>query len=333
MFFLTFSALPLLLRVLSQSTLHVYEMHKRSRQLMFWSCLAVLIGIASQILTKSEGWGFHVPIFSLRSNVFSVRSDQLACAFSSVVIFMFSNLLIQRAKIFNSLILIGSLTFFLFIFSSRAVLISVIVSILLGLTFIFSKHSSSFKPWPLILFSSSPVLVLFLMKLPGVTRLLSGLGFMNSSSQLDIMSLGAISTQNARQEAWTLVANYWIANRPWSGFYPGEHVVFESGAIKFLSGELDVRWPHNFLLSIMFRNGIIVGSIIILVIACILMKALQNAINRDSQLFDFQILGIVLSLIIVSSVGVVMESPFGYIPFTIAAALVLNRNSQLSIGR
>lgn len=329
--FLTFSFVYMLTRILSESNLSLKGCLHKSKQLASASLIGVAIGIFSQLATKSTGWSFEIPLVDLRANLFSVRSDQLACALSPLLIFLFGRLLQSKFKSIYLSFLFGITVLFLTIFSSRAVLISVVSTVAIGLIYLLDKQKLPFRSWPLILIVTSPSIFIFLDKIPGISRLLSGLGLLDFPERNGDLNLGAISTQNARENAWFLILKYWYSNKLWEGFLPGQHVVFESGALKYLSGEIEVRWPHNFFLSILFRNGVLVGALMIIFMLYLLKVAIDNVRNIDSNLFDFQLLALFLSLLIVSLVGVVAESPFGYIPMVITASFVLIRNSNLQI--
>ena len=93
-----------------------------------------------------------------------------------------------------------------------------------------------------------------------------------------------------------------------NGAGPGYEILMESGAVRWLSGNADVRYPHNWWVSLFSRYGII-GS------ACWLICALAalKGVRRGNE--GFQFLTFIMSILVASSFGVVMESPFGVLPF------------------
>jgi hypothetical protein len=315
---------------ISKGVFHNFGFDKRvkgsaSQKLTFASLFAFLTGILSQFLTDSVGWNFDLPIVSLQSNIFSVRSDQLICATSFLIISLCAKIVNVNFKIIPLSLLLLIMTCFLFLFSSRAVLLASGLIFAIGLLLILKFQGNESRNWPIVLFCMSPLFLIYLQRLPGVNRLLAGFGLGTTELQNRTQNLNAISTQNARQEAWKMVTDYWTQNSFWFGFKPGEHVVQNSGALRYLSGEIEVRWPHNIFLSIMFRNGLMIGIFFCSLLLYILFMGLKNILETTSELLDFQLFAFLVSCIVVSSVGVVLESPFGYIPFTIISGMVLAR--------
>ena len=93
-----------------------------------------------------------------------------------------------------------------------------------------------------------------------------------------------------------------------NGAGPGYEILIESGALRWLSGNTDVRYPHNWWVSLYSRYGI-VGF------ACWLMCGLAALKGVWRENAGFQFLTFLISILVASSFGVVMESPFGIIPF------------------
>lgn len=117
------------------------------------------------------------------------------------------------------------------------------------------------------------------------------------------------STAFGRKMGQSTVLN-WIVEkkRIVTGAGPGYEILMESGAVRWLSGNSDVRYPHNWWVSLFSRYGII-G------IACWLMCGIAALRGVTKENEGFQFLTFLISILVASSFGVVMESPFGIIPF------------------
>ena len=116
-------------------------------------------------------------------------------------------------------------------------------------------------------------------------------------------------TINARIEAQKLVLKWTFENElEVFGAGPGREIVLESGAYKWLSGSVDVRQPHNWWVSLFSRFGFF-GFFYWTFMVIYYLKPLKRANLMQPRIF---ILGAIL---ITSTFGVILESPFGLIPF------------------
>lgn len=149
----------------------------------------------------------------------------------------------------------------------------------------------------------------------------------------------ATGTFVARQEAWALVLDD-AADKPGrlvfgSGFGP-DFLDRSGGAIWFEVGtEKGVRAPHNFLLNTLARLGIIgvlfFGWILIaLARATVRLRDLKPDRASSAGLLDVAVLTVV-ALLTASLVGVILESPFGAVPFWWAAGLLLVRTRRTAL--
>lgn len=325
MFLLVLSIVPLARILFGNSYFSLRTDLKYSNSLALASLFAFITGVLSKLVTDSKGWNLSSPFFDFQAPIFSVRADQLMCSSTFLMLYFFSRITLPKGRFLYVFLLFAQVILLLFLFSSRAVLISCFITFFIGGLFLLRVTFHQGRTWPLIIASISPLALIGALKLPGVGRLFAGLGMNGLSVQSDPFFQSAASTQNARSYAWRLIYDYWKENAFWFGFDPGTHVIQNSGSLRYLSGELEVRWPHNVILSIMFRNGLIFGSLLLACIFYILYAALSNSVQRNSTLLDFQFLAYLVSIFVVSSVGVVLESPFGYVPFTIIAGFVLAR--------
>lgn len=118
-------------------------------------------------------------------------------------------------------------------------------------------------------------------------------------------------TANARIEAQKLLKDWLFSNElEILGAGPGREMVLESNAYQYLSGARDVRSPHSWFYGNFGRFGYL--GLIIWHSICFLYVRVQN--NRF-RFFDFPV-NLIIVIYVISLFGVVMESPFGILPFS-----------------
>jgi hypothetical protein len=133
------------------------------------------------------------------------------------------------------------------------------------------------------------------------------------------------NTSRARLLAAKSLIN-WVSDNDMQlfGAGPGREMVYQSGAVRFLSGNSEVRSPHNWFLGLYSRYGII-GFIY----WCALIgQILFLGRDKNSQLQQ-TLQALVLIICFCSSFGVIMESPFGSLPMAIILALYVRRKNGL----
>ena len=134
---------------------------------------------------------------------------------------------------------------------------------------------------------------------------------------------GAIGTKNAREKSWKVLVQY-IARDPSRmvrGVGFGPDFLHDSGADALLLGTVaatqeDVRSPHNYLLNTWARLGLVGLLLTLGIIVCGLRLARLVARNASS-IRDDDVLAMLLvaSIPVAALVGVVLESPFGALPY------------------
>jgi O-antigen ligase len=126
-------------------------------------------------------------------------------------------------------------------------------------------------------------------------------------------------TARARQLAWQAVERYLAANssRNWFGVGFGPDFLLESGGQQALLGgtSFDVRQPHNFLINTWARLGVI-GLAIVLAILAVGVR-MAAIVGRSGSLNDVDLAAalVVTGFPVAALYGVVLESPFGAIPY------------------
>jgi hypothetical protein len=134
---------------------------------------------------------------------------------------------------------------------------------------------------------------------------------------------GAENTSRARIMAAKTLIN-WVSenNMQLFGAGPGREMVYESGAVRFLSGNLEVRSPHNWFVGLYSRYGII-GF---LFWCSLIMQILFLGRDKSSGIQP-TLRAIVAIICFCSTFGVIMESPFGSLPMSIILALYIRRRN------
>ena len=129
----------------------------------------------------------------------------------------------------------------------------------------------------------------------------------------------AKNTGNARYLAakalidWTNESNVELF-----GAGPGAEIVLNSGALRFLSGHVEVRAPHNWWLHLFSRYGF-VG----LFFWCIFIGVNSFRKNVLREPAAIAASGSILAILISSTFGVILESPFGSIPLIFLISMIL----------
>ena len=149
--------------------------------------------------------------------------------------------------------------------------------------------------------------VAFLMAVtPAGGRLLDG--FENGS---------AAGTVSARQDVWSRVTTYAFV-RPESaaiGVGFGRDFIAESGSAAALEGTYqNVRSPHNYIVGTLARLGV-AGALMVSIIIGLGWWLAGSVLRRDPDPASVLAALLAISLPIVSLLGVVLESPFGAIPY------------------
>jgi hypothetical protein len=148
---------------------------------------------------------------------------------------------------------------------------------------------------------------------------------------------GAAGTTEARKEAWALVLEY-VSESPTRvafGVGPGPDFLAASGARPYFGQvhQTDIRVPHNVLLTYYARLGVIGVTLFLALLASWVWAGWQRVVAQRPDDLDLAQLLITATLLLASLVGVILESPFGAVPFywalgQIVAACVRDREEE-----
>lgn len=164
-----------------------------------------------------------------------------------------------------------------------------------------------------------------ILLLPSLIRFLpenSALGRIGILEISESARASANGTANGRNLAQRKLLN-WVElrNQNFLGVGPGVEMVYESGAFLNLSGSKDVRSPHSWPVGALARFGIFGFCLWISIIHLISRFRFSDFKHPASSW--------VLSIIIASLVGVIIESPFGSLPLLFFLSLLRTNNEKL----
>jgi len=155
-------------------------------------------------------------------------------------------------------------------------------------------------------------------------------GWLNPGSNQSTAVQNAQGTSEARQAGWTGVINWTSANliREFVGGGFGNNYLEESGVLQIYEGTdySNVRSAHNWLVGSYARLGLIGILAIVAFLINLLRKIWTLRRTFLSDNLTFMALFVCLGVFTVSMFGVVLESPFGSVPFFWMAGLLIRSN-------
>lgn len=195
----------------------------------------------------------------------------------------------------------------------RAGLLALLVS--LPLLAIRLKNSPKLSRKGLALFIFTSLLIIpFTAGLQTVLPENSAIKKFGILDQSGVAQLTGDSTAYGRKMGQKTLLEWTIQERKMiQGAGPGFENLNESGAIRWLSGNADVRYPHNWWVSLFSRYGLIGLSLWI-------MCGIASVLGLRREPAGIQFFTFVVSILVASTFGVIMESPFGVIPFAFFTA-------------
>lgn len=294
----------------------------------------IFVGFAHLSWAIPSARGLISPVYLggiFQEPLFGVRTDQTGFVISIALLACFYRIG-QSIKLKQSIITAVCLSISVVFFNSRASLIAVAFSLLFGLIYLFKSNSLTLRHRISPIVSLGFIflaLILFLnvfqIDLPEDSSL-KRVGLIYSSTGEGQNS--AYWTRKGRENAQSLLIEWTKKNHMvWFGAGPGREMLLESGAVRYLSGDLTVRSPHSWPISLLARFGIIGAG---LWVGVFLKFFTQNDMfHRGLKILAFP-RSAVYPIIITSLFGVIVESPFGMLPLVVF--LALPKNSQESVN-
>ncbi|MDP3713062.1 MAG: O-antigen ligase family protein [Mycobacteriales bacterium] len=204
--------------------------------------------------------------------------------------------------------------------ANRAAVLALIV--VLGILFADRRRSLLRLPRTVVLPSAAVLLVLALVLVPRTAI------YGRLSGDAEFSGNAASGTTDARVEAWTDVLRYMQSSpsRVVAGVGFGTDFLGASGGDERFEGTTfkDVRAPHNYVLNTYARLGLVGVGLLAWTLAA-LAAAARQLLRRGRRVRDVDLLLVftVGSLLVASLVGVILESPFGAVPFFWAVGALL----------
>lgn len=174
------------------------------------------------------------------------------------------------------------------------------------------------------------LLMVLLPSSPAAQRLIATVDRTAASQTLAVSAEG---TSNARKVAWERVIRFTLADpaRVMIGVGFGPDFLKDADADVALGSQTyqGVRSPHNYLLTVFARLGLLGLTVIVALLATVLAAAIRElwARHQPDEL-TFMCVLVVMSLFVIAMLGVVLESPFGAVPFFWAGGVLLARSHR-----
>lgn len=296
---------------------------------IIWMALAGLSG-------NSDGFDILGPLSE--ANVFQIRPDIDAALMSIAAAINLRQMILGRRRGWNALGILLAVGVVFAVSHSRAGQISMLVTIALAyaLTYAASRHLKGRQL--LMIFALPLILAAILIVVPQTLAGQRMIATIVPDTQSAVSS-NAQGTERARQLTWSETIE-WVNEDPGrvavgSGF--GNNFLEQAGTLSYLEGTTyeNVRSPHNWFVGIYARMGFIgIVLAILWVLQTIILIFKQRQSTGNDDLLALSCL-IFVALLPVATFGVILEAPFGAIPFfwasgIIAGSWINSRESQKS---
>jgi O-Antigen ligase len=293
---------------------------------IMWAALYLHAAWCALAVVK-PGITAHMPSFD-GLHVFSLRLD-----FDGAVLGVLGGLAFIRwgqGRGFGYLVVVGGTGFVTASMGGRAGLLAFVAAIIFGVVALWRGEASAKSRWRLALVPVAGALVAVILPTTFAgARLIATFGDTSAEARFQGQHFASASgTTMARKKAWNDLASWITASgsRTVVGVGFGPDFLAESGANVDLLGEAaaahntTVRSPHEYLLGSWARLGVL--GLVPLMAVCLgaLRRAWRFWPDQDElELFTSMT---VTTLFLTALVGVVLESPFGAVPFFWSAGIL-----------
>lgn len=282
-----------------------------------WLTLAVVLG-------RPEGL-FELPgIGGLP--IFMVRADVDVAYIGVTVAVMVRHLAMGRRPV-SAIAALALCVLPVGAFTSRAGQVAVLLAGALGLVLALAATRRDAGRQATLIIAIPVILIGALAFLPQTVageRIAATIGLTDASSSA---AANAIGTANARSETWANVNDWTLASpvRTVVGTGFGPDFIRESGSSAVLEGTRyeNVRSPHNWFVGVFARlglMGVLLAGAVVLQLAWMIWRHRRTIADDDVLTIAACV---VVAVLPVATVGVVLESPFGAIPFFWSAGLIM----------
>ncbi|MBY6437559.1 O-antigen ligase family protein [Rhodococcus kroppenstedtii] len=222
--------------------------------------------------------------------------------------------------------------------STRGGYLAIAIAVLLGMAltyFALRDRISLGRPAMALVLVSIAIAAYFV--LPSTVIGKRFIATFDSSQASTSEAQNAVGTARARDMAWEMVIDWTgeTRGRQVFGAGPGPNFIVEAGASAVLQGTeyRNVRSPHNFFIGLYARFGAVGLTLVSVVMLLTAWRIWENRvrIGKDELLFTCALLA--AAIVPVAAVGVVLESPFGAIPFWWAVGILLTLGGVKAVRR
>ena len=291
------------------------------RALLFhlvWVCGVGAVGSAASFATPH-------PFFA--GGIFDARPD-----IDSAILGITAGLLVRRALLGQrrawSIVGLVAVGFGATTFASRAGFIAIAVCCVLAFGYAYAASGrQSLRRIGMAL--TVPVLLFAVITvLPSTTAGSRLVATIDPSHASSAAQENAVGTTDARRKTWSGVITWTRddSTRTLVGAGMGIDFLSASGTLKYLEGTEyeNVRSPHDYFIGSFARLGLIGLGLILAVVLSLHRRRAYTFRKRiaEDELLTFAALT-VFAIVSVASFGVVLEAPFGAVPFWWAAGLLL----------
>lgn len=290
------------------------------RALLFhlaWLCLLAVVG---------EQTSFSTPRPFLAGGIFYARPD-----IDSAVLGITAGLLVRRVLLgqgrARALVGLAAVGVAASGFTTRAgfIAVALCIAVAVGYSYVASQKMSLKR---LAIAVLVPTAILgALVVLPSTTVGSRLVATIEPDKATAVAQQNAVGTTDARRKTWSGVIQWTTSSqtRTLFGTGMGEDFLAASGTLKYLEGTdyEGVRSPHDYFVGTFARLGLVGLGLLIGIVLQLLRQMIRFRRRiADEELLTFAALTVV-GIIAVASFGVVLEAPFGAVPFWWAAGLLL----------
>lgn len=261
------------------------------------------------------------PLFG--APIFEVRPDIDVAILAVTAALALRRCILGIHRVYSAAIVIAALGAVM-TFPTRAGLLSVLSSLALCF-FLHYTGATSQRRTNMIL--AIPLLTIALVvALPMTTAGQRLIATVDPTQAITEAQFNAQGTERARNLVWSGVIA-WVDDTPTrqlfgSGF--GNDFLAESGTLRYLEGTdyTGVRSPHNWFVGTYARLGLIGVASAIAVVLHLLVTLARHRRRFGEEELLFLAGAVVVAILPVASLGVVLEAPFGAVPFWWCAGIV-----------
>lgn len=273
----------------------------------------------------------------LGEGLFSVRPDVDSAILGVTGGLMIRRLLIGQTRVWCMLglaLVVGTMT----TEATRAGFIALLVCGVVAFAYSYAATHDRMLRRAGILLAVPLVIAAVVAVIPATKAGARLLATVEPASATTVAQEGAIGTSHARRLVWAGVIDWTLEtqSRTIVGAGMGPDFLTESHTVQYLEGTTyeNVRSPHDYFIGSFARMGLVgLGLIVMLVLKTLWqMVAHRRRIGEDELLTGVSLIAV--GVLVVASFGVVLEAPFGAVPFwwSVGILLALTRVPEAETG-